>query len=286
MSTKINPEKELLKKINNATNALTDIGIFWQSNGAPSNPNETGERDALEWVFKKLIKKDYELCLFDIGGHVGEWARIANKTVFSSEIHVFEPAKESREILEKRCVAANGNIVRINSKGVAATLAEAEFYIPISGGPLSHSSMILENIKSLRGQDFEIRKVECTSISQYCQEMSIEKIDYMKIDVEGMEYVILNSLDLDIKNKINFIQFEFNDTYLSQRLFFKDFWNILQEDFYVLRITCRGLIKFHAYVAELLELTGMANYLCIRKNQFAELDKFGLNKKALAIIPF
>jgi FkbM family methyltransferase len=286
MSAKIDSRKELLKKLKHATNALTDIGIFWQSTGAPSNPNETGEKDALEWVFKKLIKKDYELCIFDIGGHVGEWTRIANNTVFSSEIHVFEPARESREILEKRCVAANGNTIRINPKGVAATPADAEFYIPISGGPLSHSSMILENIKSLRGQDFEIRKVECTSISKYCQEISIEKIDYLKIDVEGMEYAILNSLSSDIKNKINFIQFEFNDTYLSQRLFFKDFWNFLQEDFYVLRITNKGLIKFHEYIAELLELTGMANYLCVRKNQFAEIDKFGLNKNSLTFIPF
>jgi FkbM family methyltransferase len=274
------------KKISNTSESLKDFGIFLQSTGEPSNPFFTGECEAFQWAVKKLTRKDFDLRIIDVGGHVGEWTRIANANIFSSEIHVFEPIEESFKILKKRCITSNGNNIIFNQVGVAPSNDCANFHIPASDNPLSHSSMIQDNVSLLRGYTHHTRILPCTTLKDYLEKISGNLVDFLKIDSEGMEYKILASLDAAIRENLFLIQFEFNDTYLGQRIFVKDFWDLLSEEFHFLRITKKGLFRFSKYNPEFFEFSGMANYLCVNKKMLGENKILREMKKSYDFIPF
>ena len=63
---------------------------------------------------------------------------------------------------------------------------------------------------------------------------------------------------------IKFIQFEFDEPNIENRVFFKDFWNLLQKNDDIYHSLYNGLIKIEKYHYELENFNCM-NYLAIRK---------------------
>ena len=71
---------------------------------------------------------------------------------------------------------------------------------------------IFSNSKSFVKKHFpdgkiEKKSVECLRISKFFEKNNIDKIDYLSIDIEGMDYYVLMKLDLK-KFKIENISFE------------------------------------------------------------------------------
>ena len=71
---------------------------------------------------------------------------------------------------------------------------------------------IFSNSKSFVKKHFpdgkiEKKSIECLRISEFFQKNNIDKIDYLSIDIEGMDYSVIMKLDLK-KFKIENISFE------------------------------------------------------------------------------
>ena len=61
-----------------------------------------------------------------------------------------------------------------------------------------------------KDDDVEIKKIPCKKLDTLALELSLNKIDYLKVDTEGAEYKILcGAKDLLEQKKITFIQFEY-----------------------------------------------------------------------------
>jgi hypothetical protein len=86
----------------------------------------------------------------------------------------------------------------------------------------------------------------------------------MKIDVEGYELRVLQGATETLKD-IQVLQFEFGGTALDARIFFKDFWNLLNRDFSLLRLTPTALVEVKRY-SELDEVFQFTNYYAVRKS--------------------
>lgn len=102
-----------------------------------------------------------------------------------------------------------------------------------------------------------------TTIDQYCNKNKIDRVHFMKIDVEGHELKVIEGGQ---NSNIDFIQFEFGGTDIDSRTFFQDFWYLLHDRYKLFRIFRNGLYEIREY-NEQLEIFSCTNYLAeLKKN--------------------
>ena len=90
------------------------------------------------------------------------------------------------------------------------------------------------------------------------------KIGFMKIDVEGHEFDVLNTFG-DSINFVDVIQFEFGGTNIDTRTFFQDYWYFFKKNnFQLYRMSPLVLVPVNIY-KELDEFFLITNYLAKRK---------------------
>lgn len=224
-----------------------------------SELEENGEEDVL-----KNIRKNHNnrLVIFDVGANIGQYASACKRHVPSAEVYSFEPSKKTFEILKnksKDLLVKAYNIGFGEKKGTKTLFSDQD-----SSG-----------LASLYKRDLEYRKinfekketVKIETIDEFCEKNIIEKIDLLKIDVEGSELSVLNGAKKMLRNrKIKQIQFEFGGCNISSRVFFKDFWNLLNKDYSLYRIIPHGLVPVKNYT-ETMEIFTLINYLAILKNE-------------------
>lgn len=85
------------------------------------------------------------------------------------------------------------------------------------------------------------------------------------MDIEGNELKALQGAEKLLKEgRIRAIQIEFGGCNIDSRTYFRDFWNLLHENFEVYRILKNGLWKIEQY-AEKMECFCNMNYLFVKK---------------------
>jgi hypothetical protein len=105
--------------------------------------------------------------------------------------------------------------------------------------------------------------VAVRTFDAFAPDAGIEKVDLLKLDVEGHELAVLagaiNSLDRGV---IRAIQFEFGGANIDSRTYFQDFWYLLRRSFRIYRILPTGLYEISRY-SEHLEQFITTNYLAM-----------------------
>ena len=108
--------------------------------------------------------------------------------------------------------------------------------------------------------------VELDTLDNFCKLNDIERIDFLKIDVEGHELRVLEgATELLASKKVDIIQFEFTQLNAVIKLFFYDFYSMLSPDFEIFRLVSHGLVPIPKYDPTLHELFGYQNFVAIRK---------------------
>lgn len=100
------------------------------------------------------------------------------------------------------------------------------------------------------------------TIDAYCLHNNISTIDYLKIDVEGHEFKVLQGAQRLLGSRaIRYVQFEFNSCAIFERVFLKDIFDmLLKQGYTVYKITPQGLILIENW-NWCLETLGQSNYL-------------------------
>jgi len=121
--------------------------------------------------------------VFDIGGNLGLFSYYSI-CKGAKEVHCFEPSPTSYSAIRENFSFEN---LFIENKAVTSETGEIEFYNNDSSSINSSAYIINEGCT----------KIICKSISlpDYIKEKDIVQIDYLKIDCEGAEYDIIESLD-------------------------------------------------------------------------------------------
>lgn len=124
--------------------------------------------------------------IFDIGANIGAAAVFFAIAYPNATIYAFEPEKDNFALLEKNC-ANISNIVPIK-KAIWNSQMMREI-INRKTGEWGYTILPAEEETSGIGQ-----VVECTTIKDFMDQAGLEKIDILKIDIEGCEReVFLNS---------------------------------------------------------------------------------------------
>ena len=228
--------------------------------GGGSNIYDSGEGFAARYVLKKFMDKNP--IVFDVGGNKGDYTKLwlglfLKRQTADFKIYVFEPSRAAFEVLEK-VFLKNFNIV-LNRVALSDIEGRAELFSDFDGSglaslarrDLAHANMEL-NIR---------QEVQTKTLDAFCREQGISRIDFLKLDVEGFELKVLQGAkNMLAARAIKFIQFEFGGTDIDTRVFFKDFYKLLNKDYRIYRILKNGLQPIQKY-SEFDEIFLTTNYL-------------------------
>ncbi len=218
----------------------------------------SGEENVLRMLNRGGDKEKYTV--FDVGANVGNYTQLVINNVPNAQIHCFEP---SASTYAKLCERIQYENVKINNFGLSDAITEATLYYDKENSGLAS---LYNRQLDYFGIDFGLREmVSLDTLDHYCEVNDINKIDFLKMDIEGHELKALNGAqNMLAEKRIDNIQIEFGGCNIDSRTYFRDFWNLLSADFFVYRILSDGLREIPKY-GERLECFITTNYLFIKK---------------------
>ena len=163
--------------------------------------------DAVYWLdrVEPLLTKDD--VIFDVGANIGTIANWFAERC--KEVHAFEPYPENIETIREQ------NNLRRTENMILQPLAlgkeKSVMQLHVKGFHGHHSLGDAANSPTIKKLE-----VQVSSIDSYCSENKIQKIDFLKIDVEGFEEdVLLGASELLATKKIGLILFEIREKILT-----------------------------------------------------------------------
>ena len=160
------------------------------------------------WMIQEYSNSGFDIndsdIVIDIGAHIGLFALFASQFCKQGKIYCFEPIKENYELLVENI---NSNKIKNIIPFNFAVSKESDSVKIFLNDDYSGHSMFLET------NNFVI--VKSKSLLDIFSENNIQECNFLKLDCEGAEYDIINSLPSDFLNKIkkSVIEYHLADTH-------------------------------------------------------------------------
>jgi len=225
-------------------------------NYGPTDLAETGElalldRLASQWRTRRPV-------IFDGGANIGDYALAVLDRFEEVELHCFEPSPEARAVLKARLRASPAHV---HDFGLGEREETRVLYGDSAGSGLaSVHRRRLEHygLESQAQEEARLRRLD-----HVVEELGIEKIDLLKLDLEGHELAALRGAGTLLEEqRIESVQFEFGGTDIDARVFFQDLWYLLAPHYRIYRIVRDGLVEIPGY-REIYEVFVGSNYFCV-----------------------
>lgn len=154
------------------------------------------------------------MCVFDVGANVGELTTLFSRFVGEGSVHAFEAGSDVFRRLSVVCDVSRKNNVVLNH--LALSDREGSIRLNIYEDALSSfNSQAARPLKDY-GLDFEpvgVEETPATTIDKYCENKKIERIDLLKIDVEGAEFQVMQGARGMLESaRVGCVTFEFGQT--------------------------------------------------------------------------
>lgn len=237
--------------------AHESIGIlkYW-------NEEVSGEAFVINSFLKERFQNKNNLVLFDVGANIGQYALMLHNAFPESSIYAFEPNLHTFKIL---CQNLNGLNAKAFALGLGSRKYKQKIYTYSNNLVSSHASIYKNVLTDLhRINDVVEIDFEAITVDEFCSTNNIDFIDFIKIDTEGNELEVLVGANYMLSNnKINIIQFEFNEMNVISRVFLKDFYAILT-NYNIYRLDSSRLIPLFEYESR-NEIFQFQNILAVLK---------------------
>lgn len=166
---------------------------------------------AFEWIFKEIwldqVYKDVvadgrtDKIMIDIGCNVGLVTHYLRD--FCEHIYSIEPSSEHFEALEQNKKYNNWDNVSVHN--IAITGSDGEFILRKNDSNRTMNSLVIN-------QGGTEQKVQGQTLETFFKENNIDRVDFVKMDVEFSEGSILRSEGFrNIVDKINMMEIEFHN---------------------------------------------------------------------------
>ncbi len=238
------------------------ISLLGMNIGGGQDADKSGEKKAIMYI-NKFFKSQSKITVFDVGANKGQYATLLNM-VFKekAQIYSFEPSKNTfKELNETICDFKN---IEIFNFGFGNESQKIELYTNAQGSGLA--SLYKRRLDHFKINMDKCEVIDIKTIDDFCIEKNINQIHFLKLDVEGHEFKVLEGAKRMLKSgSIDFIQFEFGGCNIDSRTFFQDFFYLLNDQYTIFRILKNGLYPIHEY-KEIYEAFLTTNYLAQKKN--------------------
>lgn len=173
----------------------------------------------------------HPLTVFDVGANVGGWtiALLMHSRPWIGEVHMFEPLPGNRARFEegRRDGLFPGDAALVlNSCALSHVDGEATIHFEAEESRLASidnaaAMMPMRDIPLGRSLEIVTRRLD-----SYCSEAGIDRIDILKIDVEGHELSVLRgAARMFAERRIGVVAFEIGPHQIERREFYRDFFD-------------------------------------------------------------
>jgi FkbM family methyltransferase len=232
--------------------------------GGGGELGESGEEYLIKTVVAPWFQKSETRTAFDVGANTGRYSlMLARLLPEGSKIYSFEPSSAAYSSLKQnisREACSNISLFRLgitNEPGMATLHTNTE-----GSGLASLYKRCLDHhcIEMTLSEEIEVQ-----SIDRFCHLHGIDRIDFLKLDIEGNEMRALQGAARMISNRrIDIIQWEFGGCNIDSRTFLQDFFYLLKDDYVVCRLLPSALCPIEQY-REKYEIFLTTNWCAISK---------------------
>lgn len=198
--------------------------------GGGSVIENSGELFVMSYIQDKMIAKT----IFDVGANIGEYSKRLVEKFPQAAIYSFEPIKKVFDILNAKHLVEAFNFGFSDKPGRASIFIHNRHTVA--------SSLYRENLEGFKVKVDEVEEIELQTIDGFCDSHNIASIGFLKIDTEGHEMAVLaGASNIINRGGVQFIQFEIGRTSINARVFFKDFYDLLNKNYHIYRLLKNGL---------------------------------------------
>ena len=213
-----------------------------------------------EWILQRAAALDFSV-VFDVGANVGSWTQHAQRYFDNAELHCFELSAEtfatlSRNIESNRC--------HLNNYGLSDSNADIEY--KDYGRDSGVNTLLLD--ASFHDSSIEpaVKKGKVRRGEDYCQTEGIDYIDFLKIDVEGAEHLVLQGFAKMLsEQRIRMVQFEYGYTHGDAKFLMRDFYELFASYGYRVGKLRKGRVEFVEWSYALNDFDSGPNFIAVRE---------------------
>lgn len=228
-----------------------------ENNGNADRRNNGEEHFLQDWIKQAHAQP---CVVLDVGANVGEWSEaLKAKTAqhqLTIDLHLFEPLSEAFAVLQAKF--GQDKAVYLNPWGISAEAGTQTLFV-------SGKNQALSSLYDRRLPENPVVPVNISlqRLDTYIAERQLPHIDLLKIDTEGNELRVLQSLGDYLKpGFVRCIQFEYGATYLDARTSLREVVQLLTERGYRLMKIMPTHLEPRAYEAS-LETFQYANFVAM-----------------------
>lgn len=247
-----------------AVRAMVRIFNYVMGVGSGGSPKSSGEIAVLKLVRKRLCPNFGKLCAFDVGANHGQFLSVLLKEFSGIDfvVHVFEPGGTAFRQLSSSYNASAG--VRLNNIGLSNEAGKSALFSDMLGSGMS--SLHKRDNRHLGLPFSETESIELTTLDIYLAANDIQTIDFLKMDVEGVELSVLQGgLKAFDSGRIRSVLFEFGGCNIDSRTYFRDFFYFFHQfdKARIYRVTPSGFLTPIRQYAEDLEQFTTTNFFVV-----------------------
>ncbi len=228
------------------------------------NESTDGEYNGEYAVLRRLAPAGFSVAV-DAGANVGEWSRAALERWPSCRVHAFEVAPQTYEVLRTGSAATHGARLIAHNVGLYDAPGTKTMYY------FADEPRLTADMPRHEGRAVTTFDGQMTTLDAFAAEHGIDRLDYLKIDVEGAEHrVLAGARDLLRRRAISCIQFEYGAFSLQTRFLLEDYHRLLAETYEIGKIY-PDHVAFGAYDWRTEDFR-FSNYLCILRDRRELID--------------
>lgn len=199
--------------------------------------------------------------IFDVGANKGEWTLLVSKMSPSSVIHAFEIVPSTYDELLKSTKHL-GKVVHVDHG-----LSNNEEMISISLGNDSSTATGCRIEGMQFHNEYYTNEIKCRArkACDYMRENNIDLIDFVKIDVEGMDFKVIQGFG-DLLTNVRALQFEYGIFNISSHDLLADFCRYFNERGFVVGKIFPRHVNFFEYHFHMENFHG-SNYVAVKANE-------------------
>lgn len=175
-------------------------------------------------LFIEKNSDSYPHVVIDAGANCGNWAKALLRRTKVDKLIMIEPSKVHLGSLQQIQSATSGIIIEKVALGSQG--GWCELYSDFEGSGLA--SVYERDLSHIGRKMYPVEKVEMTTLDRLFEKYSLEKVAFLKLDLEGHELQALMGASSFLEShKIKALSFEFGGCNIDSKTYFKDFWNLL-----------------------------------------------------------
>ncbi len=145
-------------------------------------------------LFREKVKEG--MTVIDIGANIGYYTLIAHHNVGTNgRVISFEPDKENFALLSKTVQENGGMNVTLQNVALSNTKGSARLYLS-DANKGDHRMYVCDEARPFI-------EVPTSLLDEYCQQNEIRNIDFIKMDVQGAEWMVLQGMKCILRESAN-----------------------------------------------------------------------------------